>query len=226
MSLFVKAIATCARCGASRELKLSASINAQRRPDLRGEILDGTFQFFRCEKCSAPLRLPVHLSYLDIGRNQWFLAEGIEEVSRWRDVENEARALFDKTYGSRAPASARELGADLRARLVFGWTALREALICDDLDLDPVVLELLKLAIIRNLRDSPMAETTELRLTGGDNTELCFAWVDGACEESLASLPVERALYDAIVMDPVPWEELADELEGKLFVDLRRLMFA
>jgi hypothetical protein len=226
MSLFVKAIAACAHCGASRELKLSASINAQRRSDLRQEILDGTFQFFTCENCSAPLRLPIHLSYLDIGRNQWFLAEGINEISRWRDVENAARALFDKTYGSRAPASARELGAGLRPRLVFGWPALREALIGDDLALDPVVLELLKLAIIRNLRGSPMAETTELRLTGGDDTTLQFTWVESASEENLASLPVERALYDSIVMDPVPWESLASEMEGKFFVDLRRLMFA
>src|SRR5690348_16409270 len=126
MSLFVNAHATCKQCGKETDVRLAASVNAARRPDLRQEILDGTFQAETCPACGARLRLPVHLSYLDIDRGQWILAESIDLLPQWRDVEAEAHDVFERSYGSGAPTIAQEFGAGLRPRLVLGWAALRE----------------------------------------------------------------------------------------------------
>jgi hypothetical protein len=225
MSLFVDARAKC-QCGKETEMRLAASVNAGRRPDLRQEILDGTFQAETCPACGVRLRLPVHLSYLDINRGQWILAEGIELLAQWRSVEEEAHAVFERTYGRRAPKPAQEVGAELRPRLVFGWPALRESLICDELGLEAVALELLKIAIFRTVPEPPLGDISELRLTGGDSANLHFAWVDAAVEQELASLTVARALYDDVAEDPAPWAALRGELEGRLFVDFKRLTFA
>jgi hypothetical protein len=226
MSLFVPAKARCRTCGAESQQRLVASVNAVRRPDLRQEILEGTFQALDCEACGARLRLPIHLSYLDIGRGQWILAEGTEELARWQAVEADAQGVFDRTYGRQAPALAQEIGTALRPRLVFGWTALRETLLADEAGLDPVTLEILKLAVIRNVPDAPLADTTELRLIAADDESLLFAWVDLASEDHLATLPVQHRLYDAIVTDAPAWAAVSAGLEGRLFLDLRRLIYA
>ena len=226
MSLFVNAKAKCGECGAETEVKLAASVNAGRRPDLRQEILDGTFQAQTCPVCAARLRLPVHLSYLDVDRGQWILAEGVELLPQWQSVEEDARAVFERSYGSAAPKPARDLGAGLRPRVVIGWAALREKLLCDELGLEDVSLELLKIAMIRTVPDQPVADTTELRLTGGDGATLHFAWLETASEQELATLSVKRELYDDIAADPAPWAALRADLDERLFVDLKRLIFA
>jgi len=81
------------------------------------------------------MRLPAHLSYLDVGRGQWILTEGITHLPEWRAVEAEARTIFAQSYGDSAPGMAREIGAALTPRLVFGWPALREKLLSRELGL-------------------------------------------------------------------------------------------
>ena len=44
MSLFNPAAAQCPNCGTAQDVQLVGSINADRRPDLRQQILDRTFQ--------------------------------------------------------------------------------------------------------------------------------------------------------------------------------------
>ena len=226
MSLFVYARSICGQCGAVAEQDLSASVNADRRPDFRQAIIDGTFQAVGCAECGAAMRLPAHLSYLDVGRGQWILTEGIDHLPEWRAVEAEARDIFDRSYGSAAPPIAREIGGELTPRLVFGWPALREKLICHELELDDVTLELLKIAMLRTIPDPPYADAHELRLTGGEDDVLRFSWVEAESESRLGSLDIDRGVYDDIVGDPGGWSALRGDLVGGFFVDLKRLIFA
>jgi hypothetical protein len=225
MSLLMDARAECLACGLTTPVRLAASVNADRRPDLRQDIMDGTFQVELCT-CGELLRLPLHLSYLDLGRGQWILAESADRLAEWSVVEQEAGAAFELSYGAGAPALARELGADLEPRLVFGWPALREKLLIQDLVLDDVTLELLKLAVIRDVPGPPLADQTELRLTGGDILALRLAWIECASETELAALSIDTAAYDAIAAAPIAWSAPRDALEDRLFVDYRRLIFA
>jgi hypothetical protein len=226
MSLFVYARSVCGQCGAVAERDLAASVNADRRPDFRQDIIDGTFQAVSCARCGASMRLPAHLSYLDVGRGQRILTERITHMPEWRAAEAEARAIFDQSYGDSAPAMAHEIGGALSPRLAFGWPALREKLICGELGLDDVTLELLKIAILRTIPDPPYADTHELRLTGGDADVLRLSWIVAESEERLASVDIDRGVYDDIAGDPGGWSALRVDLTGHLFVDLKRLIFA
>jgi hypothetical protein len=222
MSLFMMAEAICGGCGGTREVSRAASVNADRREDLRQAILDGSFQAETCVECGCAMRLPAQLSYLDIGRGQWILAADSTEVERWPEFENNAQAMFDSTYGIAAPALARELGARLVPRLVFGWPALQEKLRCHALGLDDVTLEMLKLAIMRDVPGSPLADDTEFRLIGGGENELAMAWLRPSTETGLANLCVGRDVYDAIAKSPA-WSDLRATMAGGLFVDMRRM---
>ena len=224
MSLFEKAVLTCPDCGGKSEVERCASVNADRRPDLRAAILDGTFQAASCAQCGTSLRLPPQLTYLDVGRGLWIAAQPAPEIDQWRSLEAYVFQIYDRSFGLQAAPAAKELGAGLAPRLVFGWPALREKLLCQDLGVSDITLELLKMSVIRNVDGSPLADQTELRLIGGDADRLDLQWVVAETEEPLAELAVPRDAYEAIEADPEPWQAAREKFEHVFLVDLRRLL--
>jgi hypothetical protein len=223
MSMFIPVTAQCRTCGTEVHTDLAASVNADRRPDLRAAILDGSFQAIICPGCATPVRLPAHMTYLDMARGQWILTEDVGRFPQWRRVEAEAQALFDQAFGSQAPEVAREIGREITPRLVFGWTALKEKLIVQEAGLNDVVLELLKISILKNVAGPPMTDLTELRLLDASETMLAFRWTDERTEETLVELPMEREIYDTLAADLDNWVALKAQVEAGLFVDMRRL---
>lgn len=231
MSIFITAKAKCFNCGTEAEVQLAASLNADRRPDLRTQVMDGTFQATDCPNCGTRMRLPAHLTYIHQRRGQWILVESPDELANAEAVEEEARNVFAGLYGADAPEAAQEIGRELKPRLVFGWPALREKLLADEYGLDDVTLELLKIAVIRNVSGSPLSDSTELRLTGQDAGQdtgqdggvLHFAWLESESEKHIATLDVPRESYDDLVGDAA-WEPLRAQLEGKFLVDFKRLL--
>jgi hypothetical protein len=114
--------------------------------------------------------------------------------------------------------------AQVRPRLVFGWPALREKLIAKDLGLDDVTLELLKMAVMRNVNKPPISDETELRLAGGDEKALKLIWYHQVSEQEMAVLDVPRSAYDDVVEDADAWAPVREKLEGVFLVDLRRFI--
>ncbi len=224
MSIFLTVTASCAKCGSETDVDLAASVNADRRPDLRAEILEGRFQATKCRECAELLRLPAHLTYIDIGRQQWILVQSTGEIGQWRTHEAEARAIFEQSFGAGMPKFLREMGEGITPRLVFGWAALREKLVAADLALDDATLEMLKISIMRDVRGAPIADETELRLIGGEADRLSFAWLNSRTEQFLAKLEVPRGAYDDIVREAEGWAALRADFAGELFVDLKRLL--
>jgi hypothetical protein len=226
MSKFNTAEATCPDCGETIELQLVASVNADARPDLRDAILSGEFQAELCPKCGKRLRLGPHFSYLDVGRGQWILVQPLDLIEAWPAEEADARAIYDRSFGAAAPESARLLADDMQARLVFGWPALREKLVGRELSIDDTALELLKIAIIRNTPNSPFADQTELRLAGAGDGTLRLVWLESATERMLSGLEVPRDVYDDVAGDQTSWAPIRAQLDGQLFVDMKRLLIA
>ena len=223
MSKFVPVTLNCPKCSEPAPFDANASLNADRRPDLRDQILNETFQTATCGKCGAVFRLEPQLSYLDTKRGQWIAAFPSAKFAEWQAMEPEARGLFEKSFGPKS--EARDIGAGLKPRLVFGWAGIREKLLATEHNLDDRELELLKLSLLRGLDNPPFAPGTELRLTGvdADTNELMVAsfQVGGP---SVEELNIPRDLYDEIANDHQGWQKLRDELTGGLFVDYRRVL--
>jgi hypothetical protein len=224
MSIFHIATIACPQCGKEASVQRSASVNADLRPDLRAAILDGSFQATDCAKCGTRLRLPPHLTFLELGRQTWIAVEPASQIEDWDAIENAIWSVYDRAFGSGAPPSVRDLAGNVRPRLVFGWPAFREKLIAADLGLDDITLELLKMSIMRRVDGPPLADETELRLTGEEDGKLQFVWFHQVSEEQLARLDVPRDAYDGIVADPDTWAPLREKLEGVFLVDLRRFI--
>src|SRR4051812_4826721 len=223
MSLLNTMMATCPHCAAETVVEHAASVNADRRPDLRDAILGDRFQVEACSGCGERFRLPLQMTYVDFDRGQWIVAVPMNEADTWETAEPNVRGVFDKNYGAAASPGARELGERMRPRLVFGWPALREKVLAEELGLEDVTLELVKVAVMRGVQNAPIADDTELRLIGGSDTALSFAWFAAPDATVLTTLEVPREIYADIAGDAA-WQPLRDDLAGQVFVDLRRLL--
>jgi hypothetical protein len=215
---------TCPACRQDMEFEAVHSVNADRRPDLRQSILDGTFQYVTCPKCQVRFRLDPEVTYLDVGRGQWIAAFPFGDIGDWEAIEARARAAFERSYGPNAPAMARELGAGLTPRLTFGWGAMREKIFAAANDIRDIDLELTKIAVLNGSDAAPLTAKTELRLADVQGPTLYMVWVVAETNQVADQLAVPRALYDEIAADTTGWNALREELEGRLFVDMQRLM--
>jgi hypothetical protein len=224
MSRFFTAAATCPNCSTVNTFEYPASINADRRDDLRAAILDSTLYLRPCDKCGKSLTFDPHLTYLDVGRGQWILVEAPETVAHWRAAEADAIGVFELAFGTRAPPPARQLGASLAARLVFGWPALVEKLRCEELGLDDVALEMAKLAVIRDGPHRTLEPERDLRLRGREEDMLLLDWIDPATGVANVRMKVPHALYEDIVDMPDAWADLRTEIAGRMFVDIGRVL--
>lgn len=224
MSIMNDITVTCPSCEEQITVTLAESVNADRRPDLRQQIIEGTFQVVSCSSCETEFMLDPVLNYLDMGRGQWFSVQPAERLGDWMDVEDEANGIFDLAYGGQASPQARDIGKDLSPRLVFGWAALREKLLTGDAKLDDSIVELTKLAMIHGLPGAPLQAGVEFRLVDiQEDSSLVFQWADMFSGEVLETLVAPRSLYDSIIDAPEAWAGMKAAIEGGLFVDIQKL---
>jgi hypothetical protein len=224
MSILETQTLPCPACGETLSFEVAHSVLADRRPDLRAAILSGRFQADACESCGAHFRREPDLNYLDIGRAQWILVRPAAEVVNWPDLEAQALGIFELGYGVLAPAPAQEIGRGLLVRVAFGWPALREKLLAREAVLDDVVLECLKLNLIRTLDAPALGDTVELRLAAADADGLSFVWIDADGETPIETMRVPREAYDQLAAATEEYKDLRARLTEGPYVDMNRLL--
>jgi len=225
MSVFVPISVACPSCSKPVQFRPVLSANADRRPDLRDEILAGSFQRETCSACGTAFRMAPDFTYLDIARGQMLVVRPLAVLGDWAEYEAAANAIFERGYGGGAAPLAREIGNRLRLRLVFGWQALEEKLRIEDCGLDDVQVELLKAALVRISAGHAFSEDRELRLMERTGDDLAFAWVTSADGAVLEDFQVPEQAYRDIATQS-EWEPLRTELAANRFVDLNRLFMA
>jgi hypothetical protein len=224
MSVFRRSNVPCPACQSPVAFDVVHSVNADRRPDLRKAVLDGSFQKATCESCKASFRLDPELSYLDVARNLWLAVHPASACRDWEALEDDAQALFDAAWGKNAPAVVRPLGEKLRPRVVFGWSAFREKVLIAEHGLSDVYVELLK-GLVMSRGHGIVSGDTEIRLAEVGQEHLVLAWIRTADESLVEAVRLPRALYDEdIAADPATWRDLGAQLEAGPFVDIRRLI--
>lgn len=223
MSLFAPLNIVCPECETLITMDAVGSVNADRRPDFRDDILHDSFQDVSCGNCGHALRLQPNFNYLDAGRGQWIAGLPANQVSQYLEVEDGVSLLFDQCYGSKAPKAARDVGDGLDVRLTFGWPAIREKILAREHGLDDVVLEMLKLDLLRRMPEAPLAEGMELRMTGVTEDRLSFAWMETASEAIEQEVSVDRVLYDDIAANRDEWSKISARLTDGPFVDIQKI---
>lgn len=225
MSLFETQTVECPACGGQVPFSLVFSVNVDRKPVLREQILDESFQREDCPGCSHSFRMEPELTYLDVGRGLWIGCWQASRLASWERWAQQAQASFDKAFGAGGPPEARAIGDGLTVRVTFGWSALREKIIALEAGLDDVVLELAKATILRQEGGAPPANA-DLRLLAVDDEALVFAWVHRADGLRSGEFAVDRTLLDGIAQAGAAYDALRAEVDGGIHVDLQRALLA
>ncbi|TDK51052.1 CpXC domain-containing protein [Antarcticimicrobium luteum] len=223
MSLFRSTVIACPSCGADIPFEECDSVNADRRPDLREAILEGSFQSLPCPGCGETVRMEPQFNYLEVGAGLWIAVFPGRMMPDYIAVEDAITEVFETSYGARALPSAREIGAGLDVRLVFGWPALTEKLVLRAAGLDDVTVELLKLDLMRRLPEADMGPGRELRVTSVEQDALNFVWILTEREVPMDGFAAHRALYDAIEEAPGAWAPIRAQLTDGPFADMQKL---
>lgn len=223
MSLFTSIHVDCPACNHTNTMDAVGSVNADRRPDLRDDIIADRFQILSCAECAESFRLQPEFNYLDVENGLWILALGVTLLADHMIHEDRARDLFDASYGVNAALAAQEVGEALRCRVTFGWPSVREKILARIEELDDVVLEMMKLNLLRRLPEAPIDFGVELRLMAvvGDIFEL--AWVMTESEEVQSVIRISRDAYDGIAENRADWAEVEALLTDGPFCDIQKL---
>ena len=227
MSIFRSINLACPACGKACAYNAVYSVNADRRPDLRVDIIEESFQRSECPSCGTAFRLDPEFVYVDAGARQWIAAYPLAKLSQWKTLEAEAQRLFDRVYGEEASEFLQTQGKTLVRRVSFGWAGLREKLAIAATGLDDVAIELCKAAILRSASAAPVDGRVDLRLLDADADRLSFGWLLAQDEALVETLSLARPMYDEIASDAGDdWADLRADLTSGLHVDLNRLMLA
>ncbi len=223
MSLFTNSNVTCPNCEAVVNMPAVGSVNADRRPDFRDAILDDSFQVTTCPNCHEAFRLAPLFNYLDVGHGQWLAGLPASRVVDWPEVEDDIDSVFQASFGANVPAAARDVADLLTVRVCFGWPAIREKIYLKGVGLDDVTVEMMKMDLMRRLKDAPFVQGTELRVGAVDDQAFQMVWIDAETEDVRQRFSAQRALYDAITAKPEAWAALRDKLSDGPFVDMQKL---
>ena len=222
MSVFRFVTVACPACTTEQEFELVLSVNADRRPELRDAILDGSFQRVACASCGASFRLEPEFTYIDLGRGQYLGAWPWARRADWQAAAARTQETFDLAYGARAAPEARAIGAKVAPRAVFGWPALVEKLLAAEAGIDDRSLEVAKVAASSSGSVMPVPGQTELRLVKAEADALVLAWVRPSDQSLGTAMRVPRQLIADIEADPAAWQALRDEVGSGIVVDFQR----
>jgi hypothetical protein len=226
MSIFRTVQATCPGCNTPVPFQLVFSVAADRRPDLREAILDGSFQREACPSCGTVFRADPEFSYMDIQRGQYIGVWPASKRPQWRECAERTREVFDETLGAGATREAREIGDGLEARVVFGWAALVEKILCRQAGIDDRTLEIAKALVMRNADTIRLPGAREYRLVRFDGDDPVLAWVSSDNGSVVDASRVPRKLIAEIEAAPEQWQELRDSVSEGMVVDLQRELLA
>jgi hypothetical protein len=183
-------------CGNRFPVEIWEGVHVSQEPELRQQVLDGTFHRFPCIVCGVTAVYDDLIGYTDFPRRHWFtIAPAVDLAyrSKWSALADQS---FRATMVEFAPPLVREWSTEMTRRLIFGIQSLREKLVAFDAGLDDRVVELLKLQLIRD-GALPFELGSRIELAEVTPGELRFERRSGELE-----LTVPRAMYGALAGSP------------------------
>ena len=221
MSIQLHKKISCPKCTALNNYDWLGSLNFDRNPDLIQKVLDNTLYSISCTSCQHEYRIEPDFSCFYLTKKHWLVVHPIVLISRWPELEKLGQSTFDLAFGEKAPSSAKELGKDVRPRIVFGWPALREKILIINFGLDDVQVELAKMIIIKN--EGPSAISNEYRLVEVDEENLIFDSIHLKTRKfGLEQFALLKSTLIEIEDDTEGWAKLRQIFTSGLWVDAMR----
>lgn len=153
MSTFYPYQARCPSCRHTFVAELARGLHITRLPQIRQQLLDGTFQVFTCPACKQPTVIEATVVYTDFERFEYVAVE-TSASAKWQAALARHKTVFRDCF-EHGPPIAHDMGAKFKRRVVYGFRALREKLLLWDAGLDDRVVEAVKADLVDQEGESP-----------------------------------------------------------------------
>lgn len=228
MSTIYSAPVTCSVCGHQQMVEIADSLNANRMPAAREQVLARTLFGVTCE-CGRRITAIHKVLYVDFDRGLWIQVANEEERPGYVALEPAVLGAFAEAFDTdRYPKAIAALAAMVRPRLVFGYEELREKVVAADAGIDDCLLEALKLELLAARPDLLVDGVEVIMLASADDRALHFdlyAFPGG--EGQLAGeLVIARSGYDGAVARRQVVAETHPRLFDGPYVNIARYRFA
>lgn len=188
---------TCAACGHKQSVLDVRQINAQKRPELKEKILQGTLFPMRCKHCGAALEQAERCLYIDPQRPLFIELSASGQALRLPEIQESLK------------------GMHAVFRLVRTPEDMAEKLRIFDSGLDDRAVEIIRLLMISQLseKDPELLETRPVFAVAAGEPQLSCTCTDGT--ERVC--PITNTLYQSIAGE---YLQGGDEPEaGELLID-------
>ena len=153
MSTFRPYQATCPACAHQWQVEIARGLHITRLPDIREQLVRGTFQVFACPACQVPTVVEDTLVYTDFDRHEYIAVETAATAS-WQAALARHQTVFTNCF-DHGPPIAQDWGKVFKRRVVYGFRALREKILVWDAGLDDRIVEAVKGDLVRDEGESP-----------------------------------------------------------------------
>ncbi len=154
MSTFKVHTATCPACGHTGwKVEIAQGLHITRLPEIKQQLLAGTFQTHRCPKCEAPAVFEAPVVYTDFDRGEYVAVENAR-TGNWQAAITRHQTVFRDCF-ELGPPIAQEMAARFKRRIVYGYRALREKLLVWDAGLDDRAVEAVKGDLLADEGEAP-----------------------------------------------------------------------
>lgn len=216
MSVYQDRDLVCPSCDTVLRRAVCVSLNGNRVPAVIDEIRAGRFQRFPCDGCGQVVVADGPLIYTDFERRHWVGCFPRTTEGAWRLLEHQSAESFRRAMIDHAAPIIRAEADGYHIRTVFGLPALAEKILILDHGLDDVVLEILKLEVLRSPDGPPFDLEHRLRFVGVDGDVLRL----GLSGDELLRVP--RRWYDAVAGSLERHAATIDSVAAGPYVDVGR----
>ncbi|MEM8587357.1 MAG: CpXC domain-containing protein [Pseudomonadota bacterium] len=180
--------------GESMVVHLATAVNAERFPEIRQSIIDGTFHRFSHPKTGKPFTVEAPFMYTDMSRDTFFAVHPPKTRFAWMDDSEALEQELDKIPASLSAYDKRY------ARVVYGLGELREKLVAQEAALDDRIVELMKVFLIHEHPFLIQKPRLRLMLDGVDDEKYGFVAAFDHDREAF-EVAVPRDIADELVED-------------------------
>lgn len=167
MAIIFPYVVQCS-CGAAITANLADGVNASRTPEIRKEILEGRFHKVGCASCGRIVTAEKSFFYTDLDRSTYIQVKPRQDRHLSKTVSHGLDNALQYVPETMAPSSGRNV------RVVFGMAELREKLLAQDLGLDDIGVEYLKVLALNEHPFLMQRPRLRLMLDGATSDELQF----------------------------------------------------
>jgi hypothetical protein len=188
MSVYQPMDVTC-RCGQSFSIDVVHGVNIDRLPDVRNNLIDGTFHTALCPSCGLQSVIEREFLYSDFARNAFFKVKPRKARHQWQ----KASAELDDDV-TKIPKEISNAG-NRHCRVVFGLGELREKLVAQDAGIDDRFVELAKVYLVYEHPFLLQKPRLRLQLNKVHSHRLDFSALQDHAEE-MFEITMPRAIFD------------------------------